>query len=147
MADLPKLSTNYGTNSYNSVEGHAYSGEQGLRQQHTTSLPSFASFQEHANRTDDPDEVEIAPMSSRLSCYLCTKLKPLLREAAIAVAELDENVQSYCNKSATRVCLAHCLAVVSFPGQTIDIALDRHSTFLGTIPFLQYNGFLKGSLG
>lgn len=42
-------------------------------------------------------------MSSRLSCDSCTKLKPMVREVAIAVADLDDNVQTYCNKSATRV--------------------------------------------
>ena len=43
-------------------------------------------------------------MSSRLeACYTCTKLKPMVRDVAVAVAELDENVQLLCNKSVTRV--------------------------------------------
>jgi hypothetical protein len=69
------------------------------------SLPSFASFQQHTNRLDDAevDGPEIAPMAARLTCYSCTQLKPMVREVAIAVAELDENVQSYCNKAVTRV--------------------------------------------
>lgn len=104
MTDLPKISTTYSANSVNVSESQTYSSAQSLRTQQTTSLPSFASFQEHASRTDDPDEVEIAPMSSRLSCYLCTKLKPMVRDVATAVAELDENVQTYCHRSITRVC-------------------------------------------
>lgn len=74
---------------------------------HPTSLPSFASFQESANRTDEPDEgPEIAPMSSRLSCYQCNRLKPMVQDVAIAAAELDEAVQTHCNRSVTRVSLA-----------------------------------------
>ena len=104
MTDLPKISTAYLANSANASERHIFSGNQSSHSQQTTSLPSFATFEEHAGRTDDPDEVEIAPMSSRLSCYLCPKLKPMVREVAIAVADLDESVRSYCNKSNTRVC-------------------------------------------
>ena len=104
MIDLPSIAPAY-TGQSSASQSYGTSGtSQSSRSQHTTSLPSFASFHEHATRTEDPDEVEIAPMSSRLSCYLCTKLKPMVREVAIAVAELDENVQLYCNKSATRVC-------------------------------------------
>ena len=99
MTDLPRIST-----PYPPVSAHALEN-QTSHPQHPTSLPSFASFSEQASRTDDPDEVEIAPMSARLSCYSCNKLTPLIREVAIAVAELDENVQQYCNKSVTRVCL------------------------------------------
>lgn len=70
----------------------------------STSLPSFAAFKEHAaTRTDDVDGPEIAPMSSRLSCHSCTKLQPWVRDVAVAVAELDESVQTYCNKSVNRV--------------------------------------------
>ncbi|KAK3675213.1 hypothetical protein LTR78_004722 [Recurvomyces mirabilis] len=68
------------------------------------SLPSFASFQKHTTRTDDADVdgPEIAPMAARLPCNTCTQLGPMVRNVAIAVAELDENVQMYCNKAVTR---------------------------------------------
>ena len=111
MTDLPKIST-----TYQAVSAHALES-QGPHPQHPTSLPSFASFSEQASRTDDPDEVEIAPMSARLSCYSCNKLTPLIREVAIAVAELDENVQQYCNKSVTRV----CLMFTNFIDHVVDI--------------------------
>ncbi|KAK4508151.1 hypothetical protein PRZ48_001889 [Zasmidium cellare] len=69
----------------------------------STSLPSFAAFKEHATaRPDDVDGPEIAPMSSRLSCQSCTKLQPWVRDVAVAVAELDESVQTYCNKTVNR---------------------------------------------
>ena len=101
MIDLPRISPAY---TGHTPEQYSYSGSsKSSRAQQTTSLPSFASFQEQASRADDPDEVEIAPMSSRISCYLCSKLRPMVREVAIAVRELDENVQSFSNKSATRV--------------------------------------------
>jgi hypothetical protein len=100
MLDLPRIP------SYvpSATQTQPHNAAEGSYTKPTTSLPSFASFQEHASRTDDPDEVEIAPMSSRLSCYMCSKLKPMVRDVAIAVAELDENVQTYCNQSVTRVC-------------------------------------------
>jgi hypothetical protein len=62
---------------------------------------------------DEPDEVEIAPMSARLSCYLCSNLKPMVRDVAVAVAELDEAVQTYCNKSVTRVSLKSSTVLVT----------------------------------
>ncbi|EMC94488.1 hypothetical protein BAUCODRAFT_35707 [Baudoinia panamericana UAMH 10762] len=79
-------------------------GRPSHEQRNVPSLPSFATLQEHTSRLSEPDAdgPEIAPMNSRISCYLCTKLKPMVREAAIAVAELDENVQSYCNQAVTR---------------------------------------------
>lgn len=70
---------------------------------HTPALPSFAALSEQASRMDEPDEVEIAPMSARLPCGQCTKVAPLIREAAIAIAELDGTVQSLCNTPAPRV--------------------------------------------
>ncbi|KAI7197687.1 hypothetical protein KC363_g9 [Hortaea werneckii] len=81
---------------------------QGRRAQTTThqSLPSFATFSEHtANRKVDPDVdgPEIAPMASRLSCHSCNKLKPQLRELALAAAEVDENVQNVFNRPLIRV--------------------------------------------
>ena len=72
-----------------------------------TSLPSFASFSEHAaTRSDeaDADGPEIAPMASRLPCSLCTKLQPMVQEVAVAIAELDENIQLYSNRPVTKVC-------------------------------------------
>lgn len=70
----------------------------------TTSLPSFASFQEQTSRSEDPDVEgpEIAPMSSRLSCYQCTKLKPVVRDVAMAVMEFEETIQTYCKRAVTR---------------------------------------------
>ena len=97
MTDLPNISRTYPASSARAPEN------QGSHPQQATSLPSFASLSEHASRPDDPDEVEIAPMSARLPCSSCNKLSPLIREVALAVAELDDNVQQYCNKSTTRV--------------------------------------------
>lgn len=103
MTDLPRISPAYNTSVNDAKRYNTGSQTPRSQSQHTTSLPSFATFQEHAGRIDDPEEVEIAPMSARLSCSLCTKLKPLVRDVAIAVAEIDENVQSFCNKSVNRV--------------------------------------------
>ena len=145
LSDLPTISSGYSAQVHES-QSYNYNSHTPRPQSHqTTSLPSFASFQEHANRIDDAEEVEIAPMSARLSCYLCTKLKPLVRDVAIAVAEIDENVQSYCNMSVTRVRCHHptdvalpliCLKLLTF---------YRRLTFLKTAPSGLYNGFLTGS--
>jgi hypothetical protein len=96
------------------------------------SLPSFASFQQHTNRLDDAevDGPEIAPMAARLTCFSCTKLKPMIREVAIAVAELDENVQSYCNKAVTRVGASLMLLRMIVMKLTVSY---RHLTFLVTL--------------
>ena len=121
MPDLPKVLTDSG----HATASQSYGTTPTPRPQTTTSLPSFASFQEHAGRPEEPDEVEIAPMSARLSCYLCTKLKPMVREVAIAVAELDENVQTYCNKSITRV--SHegsCVIASQILSTMSNIAID-----------------------
>lgn len=100
MIDLPRISPPITTLDHqpnNSTSNYPSSTP-------STSLPSFAAFKEHATtRTDDVDGPEIAPMSSRLSCHSCTKLQPWVRDVAVAVAELDESVQTYCNKSVTRV--------------------------------------------
>lgn len=97
MTELPKLSTSY-------QPGSAHPRELNSSQpQQPPSLPSFAALSEQASRGDDGDEVEIAPMSARLSCNSCYKLSPLIRDIAITVAELDENIQQYCNKSNARV--------------------------------------------
>ncbi|KAI6822435.1 hypothetical protein KC332_g8768 [Hortaea werneckii] len=88
------------------------------------SLPSFATFSEHtANRKDDPDVdgPEIAPMASRLSCHSCNKLKPQLRELALAAAEVDENVQNVFNRPLIRTLDLHD----SNPERTIQWILDR----------------------
>ena len=98
MPDIPKLSTTYTPGSTYPLQS------QGARQhQQQTSLPSFASLSEHANRTGEPDEMEIAPMSARLSCHSCNQLTPLLRDVALAVAELDDYAQQMSNKVFTRV--------------------------------------------
>ena len=72
-----------------------------------TSLPSFASFSEHAAaRSDetDTDGPEIAPMVSRLPCHPCNQLQPMVQEVAVAIAELDQNIQSLSSRSAIKVC-------------------------------------------
>lgn len=97
MTDLPNISRTYSPTSDHASEKY------GVRLQQSTALPSFASLSEHASRKDDPDEVEIAPMSARLPCDTCNKLTPLLRDVAIAVAELNDYVQHYGNKPVTRV--------------------------------------------
>ena len=89
--------------SLHTTESSAYSSVQSSRQQNPTSLPSFASFQEHAGRPDDLVEGGLAAMSSQMPCHLCAKLKPMIRDVAIAVAGLDESVQSYGNASVTKV--------------------------------------------
>ena len=99
MLELPRI-PNYASSA---TQFQSHNVVDGSYTKPTTSLPSFASFQEHASRSDDADEVEIAPMSSRLSCYMCSKLKPMVRDVAIAVGELDENVQTVCQKPVTRV--------------------------------------------
>ena len=101
MKDLPGLSP-----VYNSVKAESQSYNHLHTPLHQApSLPSFASFQEQATRSDDAevDGPEIAPMAARLSCFVCSKLRPMVHEVAIAAAELDENVQSHCNKVITRV--------------------------------------------
>jgi hypothetical protein len=103
--DLPRIATTHAVNG-SAALSLTSSSNQSSQQSQSTSLPSFASFEEHAStRLDDSDEVEIAPMSSRLSCNLCTKLNPRLRDVALAVAELDENIQSTYGKPVTRVCV------------------------------------------
>lgn len=72
--------------------------------QHTTSLPSFATLQEHAGRKNDLDDDDVASLSSPLPCHLCTKLVSKVKEVANAVVELDEEVQATCNNSMKRVC-------------------------------------------
>ncbi|KAK5700979.1 hypothetical protein LTR97_005498 [Elasticomyces elasticus] len=101
MEDLPRLSPAYAVVK---TEGQSYHQGVHTPSQQAPSLPSFASFQEHATRPNDADVdgPEIAPMAARLSCYLCSKLNPMVREVAIAAAELDENVQTYCNKAVIR---------------------------------------------
>ncbi|KAF2172190.1 hypothetical protein M409DRAFT_17430 [Zasmidium cellare ATCC 36951] len=97
--DRPRISPPINTNTLD----HAAAAANQPVSTPSTSLPSFAAFQEHTTtRTDDVDGPEIAPMSSRLSCHSCTKLQPWVRDVAVAVAELDESVQTYCNKSVNR---------------------------------------------
>ena len=95
LLELPKYSSAF--------TGSSDSRSYGTSQSQHTSLPSFASFQEHASRTEAADEGDATPMSSLLSCYLCTKLKPMVREVAIAIGDLDQHVQTFCNRTVTRV--------------------------------------------
>lgn len=101
MTDLSRLAPARNSTPH---EPPSYGGPSAAGTPQPTSLPSFASFRESASRPDE-DEVEIAPMSSRLSCYQCTKLTSMLSEVAMRVAELDESIQSHCNRSVSRVCL------------------------------------------
>lgn len=101
MTDVPRSSPAttthpYGTQTYYHPTSTAA----------TTSLPSFVSFKEHsATRNDDDDAPEVDSMSSRLSCHLCVKLRPLVKDVADAVAELDESVRAFCNQSTNPVSL------------------------------------------
>jgi len=104
MTELPRIAPTYsGAPSERHMYAKNFSSPAPMTT--TTSLPSFASFQEQAKCSEDPDVEgpEIAPMSSRLSCYQCTKLKPMVRDVAIAVTEFDEAIQTYCNRAVTRV--------------------------------------------
>lgn len=70
------------------------------------------------------DGPEIAPMASRLSCHSCNELQPMVQEVANAVAELDENVQAYCNRPVTRVCRnARVLTPTHICGVIVAIAI------------------------
>lgn len=103
--DLSRLPST--TNAAHAQRSQSFSNDdhaaaQGTPSGGSTSLPSFASFQEHAARNEDGDLI-IAPMSQRLSCSMCTKLKPLVREIALAVSDVDESVQSLGTRSISRV--------------------------------------------
>lgn len=97
--DLPNAAHDYTTPRSGAP---AFSNSANTLSRQTTSLPSFAALSEQTSRTEEPDEVEIAPMSARLSCNQCAKLGPLIREVATAVAELDGSVQSLGNSSSSR---------------------------------------------
>ncbi|WPG98082.1 Hypothetical protein R9X50_00086800 [Acrodontium crateriforme] len=98
--DLPKITPPF---SAGVAEAQPLSGSVSSTSSKATLLPSFASFQEHANRSDEEiDGPEIAPMARRLPCDSCHKLQPMVREVAGALSELDEFVQSICHKSSTR---------------------------------------------
>lgn len=86
--------------------------------QNATSLPSFATLQEHAGRRNDLDDDDVASLSSPLPCHLCTKLVARVKEVANAVAELDEEVQLFCNRSLKRVCLRFTTA----PSTVINVS-------------------------
>nr|POE77587.1 hypothetical protein CFP56_09234 [Quercus suber] len=66
-------------------------------------LPPFASFSQHPGYPDEPDGPEIAPMSQRIACSSCTNLKPLVRDVAVATADLEGCVQAICNTTVTRM--------------------------------------------
>jgi len=137
MTDLPKDFSTADDGSVTRSQAHPKTAPT-PHQQASTSLPSFAAFQAHASRFDDPEVEgpEIAPMSSRLACNLCTRLKPMVQEVAIAVAELDESVQSYCSGSVNRVC-----GVIDFEhlARQTD-SHGRHSTSHKIALFEQSNG-------
>ena len=98
--ELPNIATDHLTAS-----SEAYTRDnEVLRLQQTQSLPSFASFQEHVERSNEIDQSEMASTGSRTTCYLCATLKSRVREVAVTVAELDETVQAACNNTARRVC-------------------------------------------
>jgi hypothetical protein len=70
----------------------------------STTLPSFAELQGLTRHNDDSDdEPKIAPMSERITCDLCAKLKPMVETIAGAMVDLDDDVQTYCNGRPTRV--------------------------------------------
>lgn len=104
----------------------------------TTSLPSFASLKEHsAARNDDVDGPEISSMSSRLSCYFCVKLRPLVKDVADAVAELDESVRAICNPLLNAVSVIATLSHRTTQSLLIDSVLTRsisHLLCLTTVP-------------
>lgn len=99
MTDLHKTPPGYAVAS----SGIHSSTPQSSWSQQTTSLPSFATLQEHAGRKNDLDDDDVTSLSSPLPCRLCTKLVSKTREVANAVAELDEEVQASCNKTMKRV--------------------------------------------
>ena len=99
MIDLPRISPLHGTLSSESqlrIPGRANTG-------YTTSLPSFASFEERSSRRDNLDHADNAPLDANMTCYLCTKLKSMVEDVAVAVGELDESAQSIHNRSANSV--------------------------------------------
>lgn len=65
-----------------------------------TSLPSFASLKES---TGEKEHSQIAPVSSRLPCNLCSRLRPLTLDVIDAAAELHMNVQSSLSRSSSPV--------------------------------------------
>ena len=116
MTDPPRVPSPYGTSSESQLHnlGRANSG-------HTPSLPSFASFEEHASRRDDADAADDAPTGALLTCYLCTKLKSMVEDVAVAVAELDESVHSAYQHSVSSVSShLHALATWSYTTATFS---------------------------
>ncbi|KAK0890153.1 hypothetical protein LTR91_025860 [Friedmanniomyces endolithicus] len=86
------------------TEGQSFNKGTHTASQPGLSLPSFATFRDHASRSDDAsvDGPEIANTMSRLPCFSCSKLKPMVYDIAVAAAELDEHVQSHFNKAVVR---------------------------------------------
>ncbi len=119
MADLSRLAPVYPVVK---TEGQSFNKGTHTASQPGLSLPSFATFRDHASRSDDAsvDGPEIANTMSRLPCFSCSKLKPMVYDIAVAAAELDEHVQSHFNKAVVRV------------GSTSDGRV-RHSTCDGTL--------------
>lgn len=109
----------------------------------STLLPSFASLQEHTNRSEDGDGPEIASMSSRLSCYHCTKFKPLVQDITTAVAELEETVQALCGASAASAGVS-CIDRSEHLCTSCRMLTDcRTLTDSAIARFEPHNGFLK----
>jgi hypothetical protein len=137
IIDLPKISPAY--------NGRSTETRPGLQTplQSTTSLPSFASLREQADRAEDPDleGPEIAPMSARLPCYSCTKLKPMVTEVARAIIELDEAVQAHCSKLVSRVRCSFATFRRQQENKTDQVGC-RPSTALPTTHHELFNGFL-----
>ncbi|KAK0252497.1 hypothetical protein LTR91_004946 [Friedmanniomyces endolithicus] len=86
------------------TEGQSFNKGTHTPSQPGPSLPSFATFREHATRSDGAgvNGPETVTSTDRLPCFSCSKLKPMVHEVAVAAAELDENVQSHFNKAVVR---------------------------------------------
>jgi len=102
MEDLHRLAPVY---TVVKTEGQSFNKGTHTPSQPGPSLPSFATFREHATRSDGAgvDGPETVTSTDRLPCFSCSKLKPMVHEVAVAAAELDENVQSHFNKAVVRV--------------------------------------------
>ena len=112
------------------------------RSQQLTSLPSFASLQEHTGHPHVPKEADISPSKAHPPCYSCADLKPLLRDIAFAAIELDESVQVTCNKSAIRVCRPVPAQDCRLLQNTDNPRVCRRATFPPRILCAPHNAYL-----
>ncbi len=109
MTELPRIATVFGYPSH----GECSHSNPGHKSSSSTTLPSFASFQEQTNRTDLLDEADIAPMSTLLPCHTHAQIQPMLVEIATAVVELDETMQHFIKGEVSRVSVKTSLYVSS----------------------------------